>query len=198
VTSTVSFHFDSPQFEFRSGFIAFTKGARLNSIGGISTGELSNGSIDGVVVEGPIEFDAMLYQLSVSRKADHHSYFVTGLWASRAMTLEEIRAGRIAVTLNLPLVIRVQVIDSSGARVPAVVSLFFPSLLPRRGGGATLEVPVDGELVLFGTPGYHHVGLISAGDRSLPRKRAFEQFEVSPEDTGERVIVLRVPPERRG
>jgi hypothetical protein len=188
VTQSVSFHFTSPQFAFNSGYIAFFKGARLRSDGEISTGEITGGVIDGVLVEGPIEFDAMLYQLTVTRKSDNRPYNVTSLWVSRAMTADAIHSGCVAVELNLPVVLVIQVKDSTGATVPAVVSLSIPSMT------ATLEAPIDGDLVLFGTPGRHEIHLASVGDRRVMRERVSEEFDVKPDDTGERVIVLRVPP----
>ena len=187
MTQSVGFHFSSPQFAFRSGYVAFTKGARLNSDGAISTGELKDGSIDRVLVEGPIEFDAMLYQLSVTRYADNHPYHVTSLWVSGAMTAEEIRSGRISVRLDLPVVLVIQVKDSSGRAVPAIVSVTLPSMM------GTLEIPIDGDLVLFGRPGHHFIGLVSAGDRQRLPARVFEEFDVGSNDRGERVVVLRVP-----
>ncbi len=188
MTQSVSFHFSSPQFAFESGLVFFTKGARIFSDGEFRVGEIKDGSIDGVLVEGPIEFDAMLYQLTVTRKSDNRPYNVTSLWVSRAMTADEIHSGCVAVELNLPIVLVIQVKDSTGATVPAVVSLSIPSVT------ATLEAPIDGDLVLFGTPGHHGIHLASLGDRGVMRERVFEEFDVEPDDTGERVIVLRAPP----
>ncbi len=114
MSSVLSFHFTSPQFDFNAGHVAFFKGARLRSDGEISTGELNDGSIDGVLVEGPIEFDAMLYQLSVTRKADARSYHVTFLWVSGPMTEEEIASGRKTVSIDLPVILVIQVKDRAG------------------------------------------------------------------------------------
>src|SRR5687768_17903436 len=76
MTQSVSFHFTSPQFVFESGIVVFTKGARLFSEGEFRVGEIRDGSIDNVLVEGPIEFDATLGNLSVVRYEDQRRYNV--------------------------------------------------------------------------------------------------------------------------
>jgi len=190
VTSTVSFQFISPQFTFNSGQILFFKGGRLSSDGEMSLGEIRDGSIDGVLVEGPIEFDAMLYQVRVTRREDGRAYEIACLPLSRAMSPQEISSGRVAVDLDLPVVLVMRVEDASGIPVPgAVVSFSMPSIT------AWTEGPVNdrGEVVLFGLPGHYSVVLASVGDRWLGRERISADFDVAPGERGERLIVLRVP-----
>ena len=75
MTLAVTFHFTSPQFLFESGQIVFLKGGRLPTTEErFAVGELTDGSIDGVLVEGPIEFDAMLGALKVIRRGDGRIY----------------------------------------------------------------------------------------------------------------------------
>lgn len=83
MTQSVSFHFTSPQFGLESGIIVFTKGARLFSEGEFRVGEIRDGSIDGVLVEGPIEFDATLGNLSVVRYENRRRYLVIFLKTRR-------------------------------------------------------------------------------------------------------------------
>lgn len=188
MTHSVSFHFCSPQFVFNSGIVVFFKGARLRSDGGISTGELRAGSIDHVLVEGPIEFDAMLYQLNVTRREGSRSYDITCHWITHAMTTQAIASGRIDVELHVPVVLVVRVEDSSGNPVSdAIVSASVPSLT------ATLEIPLTGEMVLLGMPGRYSFRLASAGNRWLGEERISADIEVASHDRGERHLVLRIP-----
>jgi hypothetical protein len=95
---------------------------------------------------------------------------------------------KVRVDLNLPVVLVIRVEDSSRNPVPAAtVSASVPSLT------ATLEIPLNGDVVLLGTPGHYRFRLISAGDRWLDHEGISANFEVSSDDRGERLIVLRVP-----
>jgi hypothetical protein len=190
LTSTVSFHFTSPQFAFHSGVVVFFKGARLRSDGEESVGELEEGSIDGVLVEGPIEFDAILYQLRLTRRVDGRAYDVGYLPLSGAMSSPQIDAGRIVLEIDVPVVLVIRVEDASGDPVPgAVVGFSMPSIT------ATSEGPVNdrGELTLLGMPGRYSFTLISAGDWRLGHERVSAELDVKAEDQGERLVVLRVP-----
>ena len=187
--STVSLHFISSQFAFNSGQILFFKGARLSSDGEMSPGDLRDGSVDGVLVEGPIEFDAMLYQLNVTRTADKRPFDISYLWVTHAMTGQEIGSGRVVVELDLAVVLVIRVEDSAGSPVPGAIVNF---LLPSREGSTEGPVNDQGEVFLFGTPGHYSFQLVSVGDRPLGRERVRARFEVKADDRGERVIVLRV------
>jgi len=190
VTSTLTFQFTSPQFTFDSAQILFFKGGRLSSDGTMLLGEISDGSIDGVLVEGPIEFDAMLYAVRATRRDDNRTYEIACLRVSRAITERDISSGMVVVGLDLPLVLVIRVEDSSGAPVSGAMVNFSIPLMT-----ATAEGPVNerGELLLFGTPGHYSVRLVSAGDRSFGPEGVWADFDVTPDEHGERVIVLRIP-----
>ncbi len=100
MTQSVTFHFTSPQFVFESGIVVFTKGARLFSEGEFRVGEIRDGSIDDVLVEGPIEFDATLANLSVVRREDGRRYHVAVLKVTGDLRPEDLRVGRVSVPLN--------------------------------------------------------------------------------------------------
>ena len=129
MTQSVTFHFTSPQFVFESGIVVFTKGARLFSEGEFRVGEIRDGSIDDVLVEGPIEFDATLGNLSVVRREDRRRYHIAYLKVTGDLRPEDLRAGRVSVLLNRLVIVIVRVEDSTGHPVSNVsVSLILPDL----------------------------------------------------------------------
>ncbi len=155
MTTTVSFHFTSPQFAIQSAAVKFMKGARLFSDGDFRIGRITEGSIDGVLVEGPIEFDAMLSELTVTRRNDSRRYDVPFFPVSGAIRPQEISDCLVTVELDIPVVVVMRVEDAAGTTVPgAKVSFSIPSTSAtfegtgeqaRRTGGAghagTLFVP---------------------------------------------------------
>ena len=190
MTQSVTFQFSSAQFTFDSGRILFSKGARLSSDGEMSLGKIDSGTVVGVLVEGPIEFDARLQLLKVTRRSDHRQFEIRTLFVSGLMTDENLRARLVVVDLYLPLLLIFRVEDSKGLTVPnAHVGMSFPNT------EATSETTTNatGEIILFGTPGRYHVGVSAIGDRWLGNDRIFVNFEVQPEESGERVILLTVP-----
>jgi hypothetical protein len=190
MTQAVSFQFTSPQFAFDSGLVAFMKGARLFSDGDFRTGRITNGAIDGVLVEGPIEFDALLSELTITRRTDNRSYYVPFLPVSGAIRPPEISAGRVSVELDIPVIVVMRVEDAAGATVPhATVSFSIPSTT------ATFEGPIneEGALALLGVPGRFSFHLLSAADRWLAARGIRSELEVKASDRGERHVVLRVP-----
>jgi hypothetical protein len=150
MTQSVTFHFTSPQFLFESGTVVFTKGARLFSEGEFRTRDLRDGCVDGVLVEGPIQFDAMLVDLRVVRREGRRSYYAPYLKVTGDLRPDELRAGRVTVRLNLPVAVIVRVEDLSGKAVSNVsLSLLMPDL------EGSLEARTDdrGEVVLLGGAG---------------------------------------------
>lgn len=190
MTQAVAFHFTSPQFVFESGRVMFTKGARLFCDGQFHEGEIKDGIIDGVLVEGPIEFDAWLGDLIVVRSDDKRRYHVGPVTISSRLRPEDLRAGRVVVQLNLPVVLIVRVEDPDGQRVEdACVSLSLAGWI------ATMETRTDarGEVVLLVGAGRHSARV--ADDRG---RRVSADVTITPADSGERELVLRVPtPENR-
>jgi hypothetical protein len=191
MTQAVTFEFVSPQFVFESGNVTFFKGARLRDDGEISTAKFADGSIAGVLVEGPLECDFMLDDLKVIRRSDGRRYGVAGLSVTRQLARDQLAAGRVLVTLDLALLLVIRVENSSGEPIPgALINIAQPS------EQATWEMPVSerGEVVIFGKPGSHFVTVGRIGERWLEiNERVTAFFEVEPGEHGERVITLRVP-----
>jgi len=190
VTQSVTFHFTSPQFIFESGIVVFTKGARLFSEGEFRVGEIRDGSIDDVLVEGPIEFDATLGNLRIVRREDHRRYRIAYLKVTGDLRPEDLRAGRVSVLLNRLVIVIVRVEDSTGHPVSNVrVSLSLPDL------EGSLEAETDdcGEVVLLGGAGRYSASVDFVQNRRL-RPHVSADLEITPEDAGERTVVLRVPP----
>ena len=188
MTQSVTFHFTSPQFVFESGIVVFTKGARLFSEGEFRVGEIRDGSIDDVLVEGPIEFDATLANLSVVRREDGRHYNVGHLKVTGDLRPEDLRSGRVLVHLDLPVILIVRIEGSLAIPLPKVkVSLDLPNSV------ATLEVQTDdrGEIVLLGGAGRYSASIDFVHNRRL-RPRVSADLEITPEDAGERTVVLRV------
>jgi hypothetical protein len=190
MTQAVAFHFTSPQFVFESGKVAFHKGGRLKTPDGdLALVDFRDGLVEGVLVEGPIEFDAWLCALKAVRKSDRAAYEVGFLCVSREMTTEQLRAGRVVVDLNLPLVLTFRVEDVAGKPVRGtLVSLCMPNL---EGGFAT-STNQWGEVVLFGTPGRYYASVREIGNRQLDKPSSVH-VDITPHDEGERVFVIRVP-----
>lgn len=189
MTQAVTFEFTSPQVAFESGLVAFTKGARLFFDGDFRVGRISGGAIDGVLVEGPIEFDAVLGDLVVVRREDGRRYKVEYFKVTGQLHERDLRAGRIPVTVHIPAIVIVKVIDHHGkpvARVNVNISL------PHQ--EATKESPTDdrGEIVLLGAIGNYDACIAAVGNRPLwPPVR--DSIRITAHDSGERVLLLRLP-----
>ena len=119
MTTTVSFHFTSPQFAIQSAAVMFMKGARLFSDGDFRIGRITEGAIDGVLVEGPIEFDAMLSELTVTRRNDNRRYDVPFFPVSGTIRPQEISACLVTVELDIPVVVVMRVERHVVLRVPS-------------------------------------------------------------------------------
>ena len=190
MTQSVSFHFASREFALESGIVVFTKGARLFSDGEFRVGEIRDGSVEDVLVEGPIEFDAMLGNLRVVRHDDRRHYHVPLLKVTGALSPEDLRSRHVLVQLNLPVILIVRVEDASGNPLSnTAVSLRMANL------EATMEDRTDdrGEIVLLGGAGTYSASVHQVRNRRL-RPQVSADLEVSSADAGERVLVLRVPP----
>lgn len=138
MTQPVAFHFTSPQFVFESGTVAFTKGGRLFSDGAFRVGTITDGVVEGVLVEGPIEFDAMLHDLTVVRSEDRRRYQIGFFKVTGDLQPGDLRSGRVLVRLNPRVILIVRVEDSAGHRAPNVpVSVNFPNW------EATAEIQTD-------------------------------------------------------
>jgi len=190
VTQSVTFHFSSPEFVFESGIVVFTKGARLFSEGEFRVGQIRDGSIDEVLVEGPIEFDATLGNLSVIRREDRRRYRIAYLKVTGDLRPADLRAGRVNVLLNRLVIVIARVEDSAGHPLSNVrVSLILPDL------EGSLEADTDerGEVVLLGSVGRYSASIHFVRNRRL-RPNVSADLDITPEDAGERTVVLRVPP----
>lgn len=110
MTHSVTFHFTSPHFTFASGVVAFTKGARLSSHGEVHVGHITNGVVENVLVEGPIEFDAVFGDLTLTRDADGQAQLVRFGRLTGLLRDQDIRAGHIPVVVNAVVII-VRVVD---------------------------------------------------------------------------------------
>ena len=169
--------------------MVFTKGARLFSEGEFRVGQIVDGCVDNVLVEGAIEFDAMLGDLSVVRYEDRRRYHVAFFKVTGDLRAEDLRAGRVVVRLHLPVILIVKVEDRSGKPVPnASVSLSLPY------SEATSEAQTSdgGEIVLLGGVGRYSASLGFVQNRRL-RPIVSADLEITPSDSGERIVVLRVP-----
>ena len=187
MTQSVTFHFTSSQFVLESGSVWFTKGARLFSEAEFQIGHIKDGSIDGVLVEGPIEFDAMLGDLTVVRSEDHRRYHVGPIRVTGDLRPEDLHSGRVFVRLNLPVILTVKVVDAAGHPVPDVtVSLHLPNW------EATPEVQTDalGEIALLASGGKYSARVVWAQNRSL---NVSADLTLMPTDSGERIVLLRLP-----
>jgi len=143
-----------------------------------------------VLVEGPIEFDAMLSELTVTRRNDNRRYDVPFFPVSGTIRPQEISACLVTVELDIPVVVVMRVEDAAGTTVPgAKVSFSIPST------SATFEGTVNklGELAVLGTPGRFSFHLLSVGDRRLAPEEVRAELNVTPNDRGERHVILRVP-----
>jgi len=187
MTQSVTFHFTSSQFVLESGSVWFTKGARLFSEAEFQIGHIKDGSIDGVLVEGPIEFDAMLGDLTVVRSEDHRRYHVGPVRVTGDLRPEDLRSGRVPVRLNFPVILVVKVEDAAGRPVPNVtVFLHLPNW------EATPEVQTDelGETVLLAGAGKYSARVVLAQNRSL---NVSADLTLTHTDSGERLLNLRLP-----
>jgi hypothetical protein len=190
MTQAVRFHFTSPQFSLKSGIIAFTKGARLFSDGEFRVGKIRDGRIDDVLVEGPIEFDATIGNLSVVRYDNRRRYEVIYLKVTGKLRPEDLRSGLVQVRLNLPVILIVRVEDPVGNPVSNVnVSLD----LPNSETTSELQTNDRGEIVLLGVAGRYTASIAFVQNRRL-RPIVSADLEITPADSGERIVVLRVPP----
>lgn len=188
MTTSVTFHFTSPHFVLESGHVLFTKGARVFSDGEFRAGEIKNGVVDGVLVEGPIEFDAMLGDLTVVRSEDRRRYSVALLKVTGDLRPQDLRSGRVIVRLDISVILILRVEDPAGHPIPNVsVSLNLPKL------EATVEVQTDarGEITLLAGAGQYSASISQVHNRRL-RPGVSNDVTVTDEDSGERVVVLTV------
>src|SRR5688572_9577080 len=163
MTKRVSFRFTSPQFAIESAIVAFTKGARLFSEGEFRVGQIRDGEIGGVLIEGAIQFDATLGDLAVVRHENRRRYHVPFLAVTGDLMPADLHSGRVVVEIDLPVVIVVRVEDSTGAPIQHVtVSLNLPNV------EATLETRTDdlGEIAILAS-----AGRFSATLDFLPNRR---------------------------
>jgi hypothetical protein len=189
VTTTVSFRFTSAQFAIESAIVAFTKGARLFSDGEFRVGQVTDGEIEGVLVEGPIRFDAMLGNLAVVRHDDGRRYHVPFLPVTGRLSSQQLHAGCVVVDLDLPVVLIVRVEDSTGSPIQHVpVSLVLPHF------EATLETRTDdlGQIALLAGAGHYSATIDSVPNRR-PSVPISVELDITAADSGERILVLRVP-----
>ena len=187
MTQAVTFHFTSPQCIFESGHVTFTKGARLFSESDFYDGEVKDGIIDGVLVEGPIEYDAWLSDLTVARSDDGRRYHVGPVTITGSLRPEDLRSGRVLVQLNLSVILIVRVEDPDGQPVKdACMGLTVAGWM------ATVETRTDarGEVVLRVGVGRHSARVGFGRDR---RVNVSADLTITPADSGERELVLRVP-----
>lgn len=187
MTQSVTFHFTSPQFVFEAGSVMFSKGARLRTSPDNNVGEIVNGVLGDVLVEGPIDFDAMLTDLKLIRRSDGLACGIPVFWVTGTLAADALGAGHVFVDLDLPLVLVFRVETASGERVPrAMLSIIQPAMK------ATLEIIVNeaGELRLLARPGQYSVSSMPTGERSLRNPWGSASFEVDAADHGERLVVL--------
>jgi hypothetical protein len=202
VTQPVSFDFCSPQFAVESGRVFFSKGARLFSGGEFQVGEIKDGSVDGVLVEGPIVFDAILGNVSIVRYSDGRRYQVALFKVTGDLRPQDLQAGRVPVNLDVPVVL-ILTVEDEGAQPMSGVQVSLN--LPNAAFTAEIETDERGEIVLLGTAGRYSASVAFMGTVETLRKedapfntcwrspRIREEFEIRPSDSGERVVVLRVP-----
>lgn len=91
MTQKIAFEFISRQFAFESGKVMFTKGARFDSIEPFETRQFHHGVVDGVLVEGPIEFDAVLVDLSVTSHTSGRVYQPLPLLVTGSISATDLR-----------------------------------------------------------------------------------------------------------
>ena len=202
MTQAVSFDFCSPQFAVESGRVFFSKGARLFSDGEFHVGEIKDGSVDSVLVEGPIVFDAILGNLSIVRYSDGRRYKVAVFPVTGDLRPQDMQAGRVVINLDVPVVVILKVEDEAGQPMSgAQVSLNLPN------AEFTAEIQTDegGEIVLLGAAGQYSASVALIETVETLRKedaqfntcgrspRIREQFEIRPFDSGERVVLIRIP-----
>ena len=187
MTQSVTFHFISSQFVIKSGVAAFTKGARLFSDDEFRVGTIQDGFVEDVLVEGPIEFDAILGNLAVVWSENRRLYHVGFLNVTGSLQPDQLASRRIVVRLVLPVILIVKVENQAGYRVPNIaVSLGLPDF------GATIEAKTDsrGEIVLLAHAGNYSMKITNGRDRPLQTNVAAD-VTLTPEDSGERVVTLR-------
>ena len=152
-----------------------------------------NGDLGDVLVEGPIDFDATLYDLKLRRRSDGLACGVPIFGVSEKLTVEALRSGHVLVDLDLPLLLVFKVETSSGERVPrALLSIIQPAT------EATWEITANeaGELKMLARPGLYSV-MATTGEHSRGRDGASATFDVAPDERGERLIVLRFSKDSR-
>ena len=189
MTQAVTFHFSSPHFTFTSGVVAFTKGARLFSDGEFHTGRITNGVMDNVLVEGPIEFDALLGDLSIVAHADGRTHAVNLARLTGQLREEDLRVGHIRVNVESAVLIIVKVVDALERPLSKVtVSLNLPDWEPM----SEITTDARGEIVILANAGRYDalIGFVE-GRRLWPRVE--NHLDITPTDVGERVLLLRVP-----
>ena len=189
MTQSVTFEFTSAQFILESGSIVFTKGARLRNSPDHDVGRVVNGALDDVLVEGPIDFDAVLHDLRLTRRADGRACAVPALWVTGTLAVDQIRSGRISVPLDLSLLLVFRVETSSGEPVPdTVLSIFQPSTE----GCVAMTADENGELRMFARPGRYNVTTPRVWEGRLWDNSVDVTFEVAAGEQGERLIVLQI------
>jgi hypothetical protein len=186
---SVTFQFSSPHFTFASGHVTFTKGARLFADGGFESGRMTNGIVTDVLVEGPIQFDAIFGDLTLIRAADGRTQRVGFGRLTGDLRDEDIQAGQITVVVNAAAVMLVSVVDVDGRpRGGLTVSLHVPDW------EATLEATTDesGGFAVLAGPGRYDakIGFVD-GRRLWPPVENY--LDITPADVGERRLLLRVP-----
>lgn len=202
--NVVTFRFTSPQFDFESGTVLLFRvtygvDAALSSISGqrLSLDELArgghspqafslqNGFVRDVTVDLPGRFQALLSGLTVVRRWDQRRFEIRGLQVSSALTEDALRQGVVEVSLDIPVVLILRVEDSAGQGVSgAALSVLTAT--------ASFDVRCNerGEVTLLGTVGTYRALVSSVGGRQFESQPS--TFEVTPLDSGERLLILNV------
>src|SRR5688572_6083334 len=101
MTQRVTFEFRSPRYAFESGKVMFTKGGRFESGEPFEGREMHHGAVEGVLVEGPIEFDAILFGITATSRRDGRQYRPRLLPITGAISVADLETGRVMVNLQL-------------------------------------------------------------------------------------------------
>ena len=186
MTQSVSFPFSSPHFTFTSAKWRSQRRAAVLRWR-VPHGTHHERRCGNVLVEGPIEFDALLGELTIVVHADGRTRAAN--FARLTGQLRDLRVGHIRVIVESAVLIIVKVVDADERPLGGItVSLNLPDWEP------TSETTTDarGEIAVLANAGRHDatIGFVD-GRRLWPPVK--NHVDIAPTDVGERVLLLRVP-----
>ena len=143
---------------------------------------IRDGETSPAAIRATGSFQAVLAQLTLIRSSDGRQFEVAGTLAETEVTFDDVRSGRATLTVDAPVVLTMRVQDSAGQPVAnATVS----TCVSTRAGSWEHLTNEKGEVVCLGISGHYHVVA-----QSPDYERCRTNFQITDDDTGERVVVM--------